>query len=77
MYNTNKDENIALIKQLIEKEGYTDLGWANDGVEFSHTVEKRLQPIREIDCSLYAINGTHKVYVDDDNKELLRVDLSD
>lgn len=77
MYNTNKDQNTAHIKRLIEKEGYTDLGWANDGIEFSNSAEKRIQPIREIDCSLYATNGTHKVYVDDDNKELLRVDASD
>ena len=77
MYNTNKDQNVAQVKNLIEKEGYIDLGWANDGVEFTNSTEKRIQPIREVDCSLYSLRGTHKVYIDDDNKELLRVDSSD
>ena len=77
MYNTQKDQNIAQIERLIKKEGYTDLGWANDGVEFSNSTERRIQPIREVDCSLYSLRGTHKVYIDDDNKELLRVDASD
>lgn len=77
MYNTDKEQNTAKIKRLIEKEGYTDLGWANEGVEFSNSSEKRIQPIEEVDCSLYSSRGTHKVYVDNDNKELLRVDSSD
>ena len=77
MYNTNKDQNVAKVKRLIEKEGYTDLGWSNDGIEFSNSTEKRIQPIEEVDCSTYSMRGTHFVYIDNDNKELLRVDMSD
>ena len=76
MYNTNKEKNEALIKQM-KKEGYTDLGWANDGAELSNSYERRLTPIQEIDCSLYAQKGTHKVFVDHDAKEILHVDMSD
>ena len=77
MYNTNKEQNEKHIKQLIEKEGYTDLGWANNGKTFSKSAERRTQPIREVDCSLYSMRGTHKVYVDDVSKEILHVDSSD
>lgn len=77
MLNKNKSQNEALIKTLVSKEGFTDLGWANDGVEFNRTDAERTQPIREVDCSLYANRGTHKVYVDYDHKEILRVDMSD
>lgn len=78
MFNVKQEKNIKHIKNLIEKEGYTDLGWANEGVEFTNSNrEKRLNPIRVVDCSLYAQRGTHKVFIDDDAKELLRVDMSD
>ena len=71
MYNTSKEQ-----KKLL-KQGYTDLGWANDGKEFSKRDDERLQPIQQLDCSLYAHRGTHKVYVDHDHKEILHVDMSD
>lgn len=76
MLNTNKDRNLAIIEGL-KKEGYRDLGWSNDGIEFSSSSEKRIQPIQELDCSLYAKRSTHKVYVDHDAKEILHVDMSD
>jgi len=77
LYNPEKEKNQQHIRHLIQKEGYTDLGWANDGVEFTRTTERRLNPIRVVDCSLYKSRGTHKVYVDDDAKEILRVDMFD
>lgn len=76
MLNTNKDENLALIKML-KKQGYIDLGWANDGHEFSRMDSERIQKIVELDCSTYSSRGTHKVYIDHDHKEILHVDSSD
>ena len=46
MLNTNKDENLELIKTL-RKQGYTDLGWANDGHEFSRMDSERIQKVVE------------------------------
>ena len=77
MFNLERDNNLAQIKNLINNEGYTDLGWANDGQGFTNPDSNRLQPIRELDCSMYSMRGTHKVYVDDDIKEILHVDMSD
>ena len=77
MYNIDKDANLKELKRLVEKENYTDLGWSNDGIEFSQTEERRMTPIREVDCSTYSKRGTHKVYVDDDAREILHVDMSD
>jgi len=77
MLNTNKDQNLKLVANLIKKQGYTDLGWANDGHEFSRMDSERIQPVEEIDCSTYSMRGTHKVYIDHDHKEILHVDSSD
>jgi hypothetical protein len=76
MLNTAKEQNEALIKQLV-KEGYTDLGWANEGREFSKFDSERTQPLQKVDCSLYAHRGTHKIWIDHDHKEILHVDMSD
>jgi len=76
MLNTNKDVNLALVRTLINQ-GYADLGWANDGREFSKTDSERVQPIQEVDCSTYSMRGTHKVYIDHDHREVLHVDMSD
>lgn len=76
MYNTAKEQNEALVKKLV-KEGYEDLGWANAGQQFSKSDNERLQKIQQLDCSLYAHRGTHKVYVDHDHREILHVDMSD
>ena len=77
MYNPNQQENLAQLKKLIESEGYTDLGWANDGKNFSLSDNERIQTVRQLDCSLYSLRGTHIVYVDDESKEILHVDMSD
>lgn len=76
MINQQKDINLAQIKNLI-KEGYNDLGWANDGKEFSVSIETKNSSIRELNCSHYITPCTHKVYVDDERREILHVDLSD
>ena len=77
MFNPDRDNNLAQVSNLVRNEGYTDLGWANDGTEFTQSDSERIQPIRELDCSMYSSRGTHKVYVDDDIKEILHVDMSD
>lgn len=77
MLNPDKDNNLAFLKRLTDKEGYNDLGWSNDGIEFSNLSEDRTQPIQELDCSLYIKNGSHKVYIDHEAKEILHVDLSE
>lgn len=77
MYNEDKTQNEELIKKLVNKEGYDDLGWANAGVEFTIDSENRSSPLTEIDCSLYANRGTNRVYIDHEAKQILHVDSSD
>ena len=72
-YNSKADDNKNTIDILINQEGYIDLGWANNGKSFSH----RNNTTRELDCSAYQSRGSHIVYIDDVNKEILHVDMSD
>lgn len=72
-YNENRDNNESVINTLVSQEGYRDLGWANDSSSFSN----KNTPKREIDCSLYSRRCTNLVFVDDINKEILHVDMSD
>lgn len=74
MYNKHKDANQKQLERLIKKEGYIDLGWANNGANIQPSSNSRF---RELDLSLYADEGTHKVYIDDEHKQILHVDLSD
>lgn len=76
MYNILKDQNLELIEKL-KKEGYTDLGWMNDGHELTIPNKKSKNKLQELDCSMYANRGTHIVYVDHDHQEILHVDMSD
>lgn len=72
-YNNNREDNKETINALISQEGYKDLGWANGGSSFSN----KNTPKREIDCSLYRRRCTDLVFIDDINKEILHVDMSD
>jgi len=72
-YNNNREDNKETINALISQEGYKDLGWVNGGSSFSN----ENTPKREIDCSLYRRRCTDLVFVDDINKEILHVDMSD
>jgi hypothetical protein len=72
-YNKNREDNIDIINNLVSQEGYKDLGWANSGSSFSN----KNTPKREIDCSLYRRRCTDLVFIDDINKEILHVDMSD
>lgn len=71
--NPNKQKNDAKIKELIAK-GYVDLGWANGGKSFTHSISERKE---SLDCGLYSYRGTNTVYIDHINKEILHVDSSD
>ena len=71
-YNKDKRANVDKIRQLVQ-EGYTDLGWANGGKDFTVPNNRK----ESIDCSTYANRGTDVVYIDRVNKEILHVDMSD
>lgn len=71
-YNENQETNEKYIAELIEK-GYTDLGWANGGAEFSNPDSEK----ESLDCSLYAFRSTKVCYIDNTSKEILYVDMGD
>lgn len=72
-YNESRDDSKDIINVLINQEGYRDIGFANGGADFSNPNT----PKRELDCSLYRRRCTDVVYIDDINKEILHVDMSD
>ena len=71
-YNIKREDNEETIL-LLCGEGYIDLGWANGGKQFSNPNT----PKRELDCSLYQHRCAHIVKIDDINKEILHIDMSD
>ena len=72
-YNSKRETNESVIDVLVKQEGYKDLGFANGGAQFSN----KTTPKRELDCTLYRRRCTDVVYIDDINKEILHVDMSD
>jgi len=76
MHNKKREENLKLIEKLIYK-GYKDLGWANEGHGFTHRASERLQPLQMVDCSIIAGQNTNLVYIDNDFREILHVNIEE
>lgn len=70
--NQTKKINLAIVKELIDKQGYKDLGSANSGAEFTTNSNER----RQLDCSTYKNKTTYLILIDDVNKEILHVDMT-
>lgn len=72
----NNSENIAIVERLLKKNGYEDLGYAPELSNITINGEGRVNPIRMLDCSPVNYRQSNIVYIDDDRKQILRVNLS-
>ena len=74
-FNQDRQKFLDIIWYLKERRGYTDLGFANAGNEFTLPEEHR--DIDKMDISMYNNKATDVVYVEHTVKEILHVDMSD
>ena len=71
-YNPNKEENEWILNYLLLS-GYKDLGWKNEGKDFTPGAVIDFN----LDLSTYAHRSTHIVYIAHNTTSILRVDMSD
>lgn len=70
--NKEKSKNLAIVKDLINKQDYKDIGWANSGSELTTNTNNK----RQLNCSRCEGKPTYIVIIDDVNKEILHVDMT-